>query len=807
MNPYNPANNPQAGGTAYVAHLNDDNTVSRQRRRVRGEEEEEGLLVDREYDDDDNKSRSKPLSPTSPYPNSTTGPTGKTLLESIKREKRASLLTGFALFCSAAAVRFWGIGYPDQVVFDEVHFGAFAAQYIRREYYFDVHPPLAKLLNALAGWMSGFDGDFGFDAIGDKYADNNVPYVFMRGFVAMMGALTVPIIFGIMRESGYPVIVAAFSACLVLFDNAHITQSRLILLDAALILFMSLSLLSYIKFHQYRYREFTPEWWAYLMATGFFLACTLGCKMVGLFTFATIGGAVIWDLWGILDIKKGHSMAYFTRHFLARAWGLIVFPFMVYLFIFWIHFKILIYSGPGDTFMSPAFQETLRGNELLLNSQELRYYDTVTFKHKDTKTFLHSHLDRYPLQYDDGRISSQGQQVTGYPHNDTNNNWQIVPTREIPDSGRGRIVRHNDVVQLLHVNTQSNLLTHDVASPLMPTNQEFTTWPVNDTTRHNDTLFQIQMNDAHEGEPFRSKSGHFRLIHMPTKVALWTHVSKLPDWAYGQQEINGNKAQLDKSNIWFVDDIISDGSGHDFRNRTVHVENKPAKKRNFFLKFAELQILMLQHNAGLTASHPYESSPFSWPFLMSGISFWTENDQKKQVYLIGNVASWWICVMAMSVFVGVIGADTLARRRGIEPIENRIRNRMIRNTGFFIGAWACHYLPFYLMSRQLFLHHYLPAHLASALVAGSVLNFVITEEVNYPVSKAGLRTRLRPIVRATPSRAGTAVTAGLIVLTIATYFPESIHLWNAFSHGRSSQCKETVEQLVPALRREKDARD
>ena len=120
-------------------------------------------------------------------------------------------------------------------------------------------------------------------------------------------------------------------------------------------------------------------------------------------------------------------------------------------------------------------------------------------------------------------------------------------------------------------------------------------------------------------------------------------------------------------------------AGHDFRNRTVHVENKPAKKRNFFLKFAELQVLMLQHNAGLTATHPYESSPFSWPFLMSGISFWTENDEKKQVYLIGNVASWWICVMAMSVFVGVIGADTLARRRGIEPIENRESNNLPRH--------------------------------------------------------------------------------------------------------------------------------
>lgn len=95
---------------------------------------------------------------------------------------------------------------------------------------------------------------------------------------------------------------------------------------------------------------------------------------------------------------------------------------------------------------------------------------------------------------------------------------------------------------------------------------------------------------------------------------------------------------------------------------------------------------------------------------------------------------------------------------------------MLRNTGFFIGAWACHYLPFYLMSRQLFLHHYLPAHLASALVAGSVLNFAITEEVNYPVSKAGLKTRLRPVVRAQPSRAGTAVTAGLVVIMMITFW-------------------------------------
>lgn len=30
------------------------------------------------------------------------------------------------------------------------------------------------MLNGLAGYLSGFDGDFGFDAIGDKYAEHNV---------------------------------------------------------------------------------------------------------------------------------------------------------------------------------------------------------------------------------------------------------------------------------------------------------------------------------------------------------------------------------------------------------------------------------------------------------------------------------------------------------------------------------------------------------------------------------------------------------------------------------------------------------
>lgn len=85
--------------------------------------------------------------------------------------------------------------------------------------------------------------------------------------------------------------------------------------------------------------------------------------------------------------------------------------------------------------MSPAFQQTLLDSPLMLNSEgvpplaaldrqlarradpvsvaaEIRYYDTIIIQHKTTKAFLHSHLDRYPLKYDDGRVSSAGTAIS-----------------------------------------------------------------------------------------------------------------------------------------------------------------------------------------------------------------------------------------------------------------------------------------------------------------------------------------------------------------------------------------------------------
>jgi len=53
--------------------------------------------------------------------------------------------------------------------FDEVHFGKFTNYYLRGTYFFDLHPPLAKLLLALLCWLLDYDGSYPFYAINDSY--------------------------------------------------------------------------------------------------------------------------------------------------------------------------------------------------------------------------------------------------------------------------------------------------------------------------------------------------------------------------------------------------------------------------------------------------------------------------------------------------------------------------------------------------------------------------------------------------------------------------------------------------------------
>jgi dolichyl-phosphate-mannose-protein mannosyltransferase len=408
----------------------------------------------------------------------------------------------------------------------------------------------------------------------------------------------------------------------------------------------------------------------------------------------------------------------------------------------------------------------------------------LTIRHKETKAYLHSHEDRYPLRYEDGRVSSQGQQVTGYPFNDTNNYWQIMPLDG--DEKEGRNVMNNDLVRLRHVVTDKILLSHDVASPTYPTNQEFTCVTLEDALgkRQNDTIFEIRIENGKRKTNFKSVATHFKLIHYPSKVAMWTHTKPLPEWAYKQQEINGNKQIAPSSNVWFVEDIPSIPEGDARRNKP----EKQVKSMPFLRKWFELQRAMFYHNSKLTSSHPYSSHPYQWPFLLRGVSFWTQSETRQQIYFLGNPFGWWLASSLLAVYAGIIAADQVSLRRGVDALDKRksihmsrgrgeslicagTRSRLYNSTGFFFLAWATHYFPFFLMGRQLFLHHYLPAHVASCLVTGALVEFIFNAESVDEETVYGKGSGPKKHVTARERYAGqsmkTAWVATLVILAVA----------------------------------------
>lgn len=96
-------------------------------------------------------------------------------------------------------------------------FGGFASKYIKGRFFMDVHPPLAKLLITVAGWLAGFDGEFDFKDIGKDYLEPGVPYVAMRLLPAILGVLTIPLMFLTLKSSGCRTATSVMGAVLVTF--------------------------------------------------------------------------------------------------------------------------------------------------------------------------------------------------------------------------------------------------------------------------------------------------------------------------------------------------------------------------------------------------------------------------------------------------------------------------------------------------------------------------------------------------------------------------------------------------------------
>jgi len=674
----------------------------------------------------------------------------------------------------AAIIRLFRIYQPTSVVFDEVHFGGFASKYIKGRFFMDVHPPLAKMLIALTGWLAGFNGDFDFKEIGKDYLEPGVPYVAMRMFPAVCGILLAPLMFLTLKTTGCRTTTALMGSCLIIFENGLLTQARLILLDSPLMVataFTALSFQSFTNQHeQGPEKAFQLSWWFWLLMTGLGLGTTVSIKWVGLFTIAWVGSLTLIQLWVLLGDTKNVTPRLWAKHFMARAFALIIIPLGFYMAMFAIHFLCLVNPGDGDGFMSSEFQSTLNSKGMQDVAADVAFGSRVSIRHVNTQGgYLHSH----PLMYPTG---SKQQQITLYPHKDENNLWllenqtqplgvngeQINGTQAWNNLPEPVFIKDGDVIRLYHMPTFRRLHSHDVRPPVTEADwqNEVSAYGYEGFEGDANDLFKIEIVKKQSLSPIskerlRTIETKFRLVHIMTGCVLFSHKVKLPEWASEQQEVTCARGGTLPNSLWYIEYNEHPQLTGD------NVEKVNYRNPGFFGKFWELQKVMWKTNAGLVESHAWDSRPSAWPLLKRGINFWGRDN--RQIYLLGNPIVWWSSTLAVVVYGLFKGIATLRWQRKCNDYANTTFKRFDYEIGTAVLGWAFHYFPFYLMDRQLFLHHYFPALYFAVIAFCSTFDFVTAR-----VSFGGIRNN--PIVNRVSAVAFLALTiVGFVLFSPLAY--------------------------------------
>jgi dolichyl-phosphate-mannose-protein mannosyltransferase len=446
---------------------------------------------------------------------------------------------------------------------------------------------------------------------------------------------------------------------------------------------------------------------------------------------------------------------------MARLFCLIVIPLTFYMAMFGIHFLVLQNPGDGDGFMSSEFQSTLNSKGMKNVPADVLMGSRVSIKHVNTQGgYLHSH----PLMYPTG---SKQQQITLYPHKDDNNLWLLENQTQpldingqpingtnawynIPDTP---YIENGAVLRLYHLPTHRRLHSHDVRAPVTEADWQ------NEVSAYGYEGFDGDANDFFRVEIVKqkSKSGiaqqrlrtidtKFRLVHVMTGCVLFSHKVKLPEWASEQQEVTCARGGTLPNSLWHIESNDHPKLGPDAE--TVNYANP-----GFFGKFWELQKVMWKTNAGLVESHAWDSRPPSWPILSRGINFWGK--EHRQIYLIGNPVIWWSATAAVVIYVLFKGIAVLRWQRSCNDYAIPVFKRFDYEIGTSVLGWALHYFPFYLMQRQLFLHHYFPALYFGIIAFCQIYDFATTR-----ISGLGLREN--PII-------GKAGAVGFLVLSMVAF--------------------------------------
>lgn len=226
------------------------------------------------------------------------------------------------------------------------------------------------------------------------------------------------------------------------------------------------------------------------------------------------------------------------------------------------------------------------------------------------------------------------------------------------------------------------------------------------------------IENADEGDNttfLESRRTQFRLLHINQNCHLYSTPERLPDWGFQQQEVSCIFDGLKPKTIWTIDETQNELLPE---NVTVVPEARPG----FLSKLARVNRAMWTIYHEYIEEHPAHSRPHAWPVLFTAIPFWFSDDAA--IVLIGNPYVYWTSTVAVLTFFMLFGFFQLREKRGFHDSFHGLRRYYENSAGFFVLGWLLHYVPFYVISRQSFLHDYMPALYFAVLTFGVGIDLI-----------------------------------------------------------------------------------
>ncbi len=181
-----------------------------------------------------------------------------------------------ALLIVAAITRFWHLGHPAEIVFDEVHFVAQGRHYLHGESFLDPHPPLAKLVIAA-----------GILIFGDH------PWSWRAGN-ATIGTALVGISYLLARRMSGSRLAGAIAGAIILCDGMFLVDSRIAVID---IVYLTCAAVAYLLFFKFAQTPDTNARRRILPWIGLALGLCLASKLyVPAITFLLVTGFIVYVL-------------------------------------------------------------------------------------------------------------------------------------------------------------------------------------------------------------------------------------------------------------------------------------------------------------------------------------------------------------------------------------------------------------------------------------------------------------------------------------------------------------------------------